>query len=137
MNLKKKIYELRIQIFNEWDQESLLFRHKKEVQKISFLVPKTRKTIRNNTSQNSLFSLFRLYFYASLSYAQYLVEFDSIRIEKLFIDSMTIKSDNRDTITPLQFRLKKRKQIKGIKSTSLFTNYQYTYYDQKCSTRNF
>lgn len=48
--------KLRLGIFDEQAQESLLFRHKKEVQKIPFLVSKTRKT--KTPFQNFLFPAF-------------------------------------------------------------------------------
>lgn len=68
-NLEKS--KLKIEIFDEWDPELLLFRHKKRNFTHPFLVPKARKTKNKNTPCNYLFSSFILPFYSPLTYLMF------------------------------------------------------------------
>ena len=61
--------KLRIEIFDEWDPELLLFRHKKRNFTHPFLVSRTRKT--KNTPWNYLFPSFILPFYSPLTYLMF------------------------------------------------------------------
>lgn len=105
---KKKKLKLRIGIFNERDQESLLIRHKKGLWKIPFLVSRTRRRVTPPLKSfvPLIYTLvYRFIFSAFLSFVLILFEYKTI--DSFYIISLQFelkKQRNKEEVSKIKYK---------------------------------